>query len=219
MVLAGGRGASVAFPRIRAEIALERVAAAQQHPSIHQTPVTAFRARDQQIQPATINSTEQTVHLIVEAGTDLTRIIPEIFVSPAATVDPPGGTMQDFTNPFIYIVTSENGQTVKNWTVTIDITTGVKEAVKPDVLLFPNPTGGKFAVHSSQFAGDASLVEVVDLFGHVVDARNLEPGTFQAMPLGQARNLEFDISHLPAGVYFVRISFSNSLIVKKIVKI
>jgi hypothetical protein len=40
--------------------------------------------------------------------------------------------------------------------------------------------------------------------------RNLEPGTW---------NQELNISHLPAGIYLIRITSENQTIVKKIIKI
>ena len=52
--------------------------------------------------------------------------------------------------------------------------------------------------------------EVVDLYGNVLYKCNMEPGT---------RNMEHDISALPAGIYFIRIYIDNEWIVKKIIKI
>ena len=53
-------------------------------------------------------------------------------------------------------------------------------------------------------------IETVDLDGKVLETWNPEPGT---------RNLELDITGYPAGVYFIRISLENQLIVKKTIKI
>jgi len=166
---------------------------------------------DLQVQPATINSAEQSIQVIVEAGTDLTRIIPEIFVSAAATIDPPGGTMQDFTDPFIYTVTSENGQTVKDWTVFIDITTDVKERTDPGMVLYPNPTHGKFQISGSKFQNDINRVEIMDLYGKVImEAGNRGSGV---------TSMEFDASHLPSGIYFVKVCFDKKMIIKKMIKL
>jgi hypothetical protein len=196
---------------------------------------------DQQIQPAAINNAEQTIHVIVEEGTDLTQIIPEIFVSPAATIDPPGGTMQNFTNPFIYTVTSENGQTAKDWVVTVDITTeveehgGVEAGVQGGVVVWPNPSRGKFQITStkyqtnnkfqtpnSKFQTNSKLqiqnIEVVDLYGKVIKEIVCDFEFGACLELG-ACDLEFDITNCPAGIYFIRISLENQIIVKKIIKI
>jgi len=171
---------------------------------------------DQQVQPATINSSAQTIHVIVEEGTDLTQLIPDIFISAAASIDPPGGTMQNFTSPFTYTVTSENGQTVKDWVVTVDFTTAVSERQMPEIMIYPNPTHGKFQITKSKIQTNSrfqipdSKIVVVDLFGKIVESYNLEPETW---------NLELNISKLPAGIYFVRIYLENQTIVKKIIKL
>ena len=85
------------------------------------------------------------------------------------------------------------------------------------VELWPNPTRGKFQITStkhqinSKFQKSKNQIEILDLNGNVLEQWN--SGTLEQW------NPELDISHLPSGLYFVRISVSNSLIVKKIVKL
>ncbi len=171
---------------------------------------------DQQVMPSVIDPNQQTIHVIVEQGTDLTQLIPEIFISPAATIEPPGGTLQDLTNPFVYSVTSENGQTVKDWTVTVNISNALSELMLPEIMLYPNPTHGKIHITNSntqinsKSQNSISKLEVVDIYGKVAECFNPYPVT---------RNPQLDISHLSDGIYFVRISFDNQIIVKKIIKI
>jgi hypothetical protein len=82
------------------------------------------------------------------------------------------------------------------------------------VEVWPNPTTGKFQITSTkhqtnskfQIPNSISQVEILDLNGNVLEQWN--PGT-----------LELDISHLPEGNYFVRISFGGKTIVKKIIKL
>jgi len=89
----------------------------------------------------------------------------------------------------------------------------------------PNPTSGKFQITSqvlwAQPEGTKSQtnsklqiqdvkVEVVDLYGKVLHKSNMEHGT---------RNMEHDISPLPAGVYFIRIYVDEQVITKKIIKL
>jgi len=52
-----------------------------------------------------------TVALDVPFGTDVTNLTPSIVISPKATVSPESGLHQDFTNPIVYRVTSEDGST------------------------------------------------------------------------------------------------------------
>ncbi|KAF0198911.1 MAG: hypothetical protein FD166_902 [Bacteroidetes bacterium] len=86
----------------------------------------------------------------------------------------------------------------------------IAENTESDLLVWPNPTTGHFKVQSSKRNVEFESTELVDVYGKVVEMRNQEPGTC---------NLEPDISHLPAGIYIIRISLDNQTIVKKIVKL
>jgi photosystem II stability/assembly factor-like uncharacterized protein len=97
-------------------------------------------------------------------------------------------------------------------------------ATGADVLLYPNPTRGKFQITNSKHQTNSKFkiqnsklqVEVVDLYGKPVA---ISP--FHQLGEGPgvgAGTLELNISHLPAGIYFVRINLENQTIVKKIIK-
>lgn len=68
--------------------------------------------------PAIINSVAGTVTIEVSNGTNLAFLVPTITVSLDATIDPASGIGQDFTSPFVYTVTAQDG-TIKTWTVTV----------------------------------------------------------------------------------------------------
>jgi len=55
----------------------------------------------------------------VPRGTSLTALGPTFTVSPGATVSPPSGSAQDFTNPVEYTVTAEDGVTTRTYLVTV----------------------------------------------------------------------------------------------------
>jgi hypothetical protein len=101
-----------------------------------------------------------------------------------------------------------------------DIQTGIHESeANSDFQIFPNPTTGKFQIPNSirQLADQTNSkfeiqkVELIDLNGRVV----MEAGKKGSAEAG----FSVDASDLPAGIYFVRISSLNSLILKKIVKL
>ena len=73
-----------------------------------------------QLGNSVINSSEATVSVTVPYGTNVTNLIPTIVVSNGATISPPSGVAQNFTNPVQYTVTAQNG-TQKVWTVTVTI--------------------------------------------------------------------------------------------------
>jgi hypothetical protein len=104
------------------------------------------------------------------------------------------------------------------------------------VEVWPNPTSGVFSLKSLVFSQGSAVIEILDLNGKTLEhwnpgtlepwnlePWNLEPGTrnLGTRNLG-TRNpgtLELDISHLPAGIYFIRIGIGNEWIVRKIVKL
>jgi hypothetical protein len=92
-----------------------------------------------------------------------------------------------------------------------------------DVVVWPNPTRGKFQITStkhqtnSKFKIQNSKFELVDLYGKPVMTSPLHRlGEGQGVGAG---TLELDISNCPAGVYFIRISAGKELIVKRILKL
>jgi hypothetical protein len=93
------------------------------------------------------------------------------------------------------------------------------------VEIWPNPTTGVVSLKSlvvspgSAVGGQQSaVVEVLDLNGKTMELWNLgtmehsnpEPGTW---------NLELDLSHLPSGVYFLRVSVDNQMFCGKVIKL
>ncbi len=57
------------------------------------------------------------VTFIVKNGTDRSTLAPEFTITPGATIEPPSGTVRDFTMPQTYIVTSEDRKWHKEYTV------------------------------------------------------------------------------------------------------
>ncbi len=69
--------------------------------------------------------TEDRVQLVLSAA-DKTNLIPEIEVSPGATISPASGVAQDFTNDVVYTVVSEDGNYSKRYTVSVTSRMGFK---------------------------------------------------------------------------------------------
>ncbi|PKN97208.1 MAG: hypothetical protein CVU43_17590 [Chloroflexi bacterium HGW-Chloroflexi-5] len=94
---------------------------------------------------------------------------------------------------------------------------GDEEKNTGGIEVWPNPTTGQFKVQSSKFKVSVKVdkVEIVDLFGKSLDFSPLHrmgegPG---------AVSMELDISHLPPGLYFIKIKIEDQIIVKKIIKL
>ena len=86
--------------------------------------------------------------------------------------------------------------------------TGIGERPAVGFNVFPNPTSGKFQISSDKF--QVQRVEIVDLYGNKVDDIK---GIFGA------DGMEFDISHLTAGMYFIKITCNNFSVTKKLMKL
>ncbi len=82
------------------------------------------------------------------------------------------------------------------------------------IVVAPSPAEGLFSVQirkdDSENNFDIQSLELANLYGEILEIQHPTPGT---------RNNELNITHLPAGTYFIRINFENQTIVKKLVKI
>jgi len=163
---------------------------------------------DEQVSPAVINNDDLTVWIEVEQGTDVTQLLPSVFISAGATVDPPGGSMQDFTYPVIYTVTSENGQTVNEWEVTVSIATGIAENVEPEILIYPNPTSSVAILQSSVLNLQSAVMVIYDLNGKKLIEKSF--------PKGKG-TVEINVCGLQNGVYFIQLQFDNQTVSKKLI--
>jgi len=112
--------------------------------------------------------------------------------------------------------------------VNVEFITGIEAPQVPprrDVRVYPNPTDGMLYITTVETGHAPSLqitnIEIFDVFGRAVVVAPIE--TLRAMSLQshiahRTSQIEMDISHLPTGMYFVRIQTENDAITKKIMK-
>jgi len=84
----------------------------------HAAEITAFELT-QLSAAVVINSETATITGALVAGTDVTGLTPTLTLSEGATYTPSGA--QDFTNAVVYTVTAQDGETTKDWTVTLTV--------------------------------------------------------------------------------------------------
>ncbi|MCK9401015.1 MAG: T9SS type A sorting domain-containing protein [Bacteroidales bacterium] len=108
------------------------------------------------------------------------------------------------------VITATHGRGLATAVWDIQTGTGEPEA-SLDVSIYPNPTSGQFKVQSSKGKVEVIKVEIVDLNGKVVSV--LFEGRWGS------EMMEFDVSYLPAGVYFCRIQSGNQTVTRKILLI
>ena len=86
-----------------------------------------------------------------------------------------------------------------------------------DVKIYPNPTNSILHVETRLIAS-VQNIEILDMMGRMVETRLIASVQDGTTSLGVTSTLRLDISHLPTGIYFIRIQTENGTIMRKIVK-
>ena len=122
-----------------------------------------------------------------------------------------GGTISGTpttTGTFNFTVQATNsaGNATKVLSIKIEDGVGVSENEMSDIKVYPNPTTGELSVVSEQLSVES--IEIFDVYGRMLHS-------FVSLMSPKAT---VDISHLPAGVYFVKICTEAGEVIRKIVK-
>ena len=101
-----------------------------------------------------------------------------------------------------------------------EIITVIENVEKADinVTVYPNPTTGQLTINNEQLT--IENIEIFDLLGRMVftSPNPSKGGELAPSPLERV-GVRFDISHLPQGMYFVRITTDKGTVTRKVVKI
>ncbi len=85
------------------------------------------------------------VTLIVKNYVNITELAPEFELTPGATIQPASGTERDFTEPQTYVVTSQDGEWSKAYTVTVQRNNAINLKYGfEDVRIVNSMQGGKY---------------------------------------------------------------------------
>jgi len=100
----------------------------------------------------------------------------------------------------------------------LTIGVGVKDYEKEEVLVYPNPTTGilNFQGIAGQARNDVQNVEIFDIMGSNVGANLCV--RLRVRPNTEIEN-KIDISHLPPGIYFIKITTKTNIQTQKIIKL
>ncbi len=166
-----------------------------------------------QVDTTAIDSALHTVNVAVEEGTDLTNLIPtfELSVGATATVNDitqiSGITANDFTDPVVYTVTSEDGDSIQDWTVTVEISTKANLVAIPAFNVYPNPFSEKTTVEFSNNEHRSYKLILYNATGNKV----LE------MAKITSDKITLERGSLKSGIYFIELkgekTFQNKMIV------
>jgi hypothetical protein len=156
--------------------------------------------------------TGDTVFVGMPEGTAIDNLVANFIISNCAgiyingTEQLSGVTANDFINPVIYQVSAQNGD-IKEWTVVVKIETGLTEEMADGLILFPNPSEGKFYFETAYAAGEPIELQVMDLTGRVV---------YQTVT-SNLDKAEIDLSDHPKGMYFIRIKSGEMVVNRKVI--
>lgn len=142
------------------------------------------------------------------AGTDVTALDPTIDFS-GASIQPPSGQPQDFTNPVDYTVTAPIDNSTKTYTVIVDVLTGIDQATEVNASVYPNPASARLYLLMNEEAGQKARLTLTDLSGRVVNR-------LAAITQGQTQQLSLDLRQLPAGLYLLRVQVGNKQMTRKV---
>ncbi len=175
---------------------------------LDKTGLVAFSIPEQ-AQSTTIDTETRTITIFPRAGTDITKLTPEILLVAEASVMPRSGSEQDFSSPVSYTITTPNGDSyvweVKIQTLNIDrIDSNTQELI--DVIVYPNPVKDYITIDLSKKNLKISDVSLTDLAGKVVYCKDI---------CGQ-NNERIDVKTLTKGVYILSFFAGRKKLYKKI---
>lgn len=177
-------------------------------PSVYETDILNVFF-ESQIEPPIIDYENHTVTAFVHDTSDLQYLVPHIAISDYACMYPDDEDTTSFIVPVWYNVTSFDN--VEQWWI-VQLEGGYvgnQENNEVDFLIYPNPVENKFIVLNSGFCVETCNIKLFDLYGKCV------------APLFQGKltsdRLEFNVRHLPDGVYLLRILIGEKSITKRII--
>ncbi|MEM1483582.1 hypothetical protein V6615_01765 [Oscillospiraceae bacterium PP1C4] len=109
------------------------------------TKITSFKYSSL---TANIDDGNGTISLSVPAGTNVKSLIPTIELSPFATVSPASGVAQNFTNPVVYTVTSQAGNSAI-YTVTVTVKASTTNPYKTQMTTLLNKIIARYETSAS----------------------------------------------------------------------
>ncbi len=123
--------------------------------------------------------TNESVTLTVKSDADITNLAPEFTLTPGATISPASGTAFDFTSPRAYMVTSEDGNWTKTYTVRCIVSGVSTEYHFENVTL--EPTNGRYQIFYDFTASGDSVTWASGNAGFALTNQNLQVDDFPTM--------------------------------------
>lgn len=154
-----------------------------------------------QLGESQINYQDHTIFAELDGSVNLTELIATFTLDAGAmaSVDgitqSSGLTANDFTNPLVYLVTSEDEITEQEWVVTIEQTIGLSELFSKCINIYPNPFSNKTTIEFNNPNQSKYNLSVFSISGYrVFEQDNIT-----------SNKIEFKRGNLPKGVYIIEL--------------
>ena len=116
-------------------------------------------------------------------------------------------------NCFTIHVVAEDGVTELDYTIVVNNSLNIIETQSSLLTVYPNPTTGELRIENGELRIDN--VEVFDVYGKI----HLSPVTRHSSRVTRHPSpVTINISHLPAGLYFVKITTEAGIAMRKVIK-
>jgi len=121
------------------------------------------------------------------------------------------------TFPFTVKAKNSIGEDSKMFTIKIG-SVGIEQLgiMNYELRIYPNPTSGELRVESGELRVES--LEVFDVLGRKVSSFEFRVSGSELGAASPMSPASLNISHLPDGVYFIRITTENGVVVRKVVK-
>jgi len=139
-----------------------------------------------------------SIHVFVDKGTDLTSLTPTIEINDGASINPPSGVAQDFSDSVLYEVSGISGIN-KSYCVHVSFFLSNDATLSSmSIDLFPNPTPGNLTIDTKQVYKSLEVI-VFNAMGQKVYTQKFE----------NSQVLDLNLAQLPKGVYSVKLLAEN----------
>jgi hypothetical protein len=174
----------------------------------------SFLVENNPLLPEDVNGTilEDSVLLVLPPGQTAENLVATFSLPPCATAfingeeQMSGVSANDYTSPVIYEVMAANGE-LHDWLVVVEIETGMTEEIADGMILFPNPSNGKFYLETAKSGNDPIELQIMDLTGRIV---------YERQPFIREK-FEIDLSEQQKGLYFLRVKSGEKEINRKVI--
>jgi hypothetical protein len=157
-----------------------------------------------------INYDNSTVSVVMPDGTNRSSLTSTFSLSPGAYAKVSGrmqvseGSLNNYNSPLTFVVYAENRDIKRYWSIRVqyeNVTYSELDTTEAPLLVYPNPSNGKFNMKFSSITTLYSTIDIYNMSGKKVYTELInKTGNF---------TVTVDLTHLGAGIYFVRYSDSE----------